>query len=117
MTGSDELFKLIHTLSKNEKRFFKLYCSLRPGEKTYLLLFDVIEKQESYNEIKAKKIIKDNFPAVKNYLLNLIVKTLSIYHDNFSDDIEIRNLLNSVELLYYKGLYKQASRFLERTKK
>ena len=49
---SDQLFKLIHSLSKGEKRFFKIYTTrINPtGDKKFLRLFDAIEKQEMYDE-------------------------------------------------------------------
>jgi len=54
MKPSTELFSLIQTLTKSEKRFFKLNSSLQSGEKNYLKLFDFIEKQSSYNEEELK---------------------------------------------------------------
>ena len=56
-TVSEELFQLIKSLSKQEKRYFKLYASRHViGEKNkYVQLFDAIDKQAAYNEEKIKK--------------------------------------------------------------
>ena len=51
MKPSSELFDLISTLTKSEKRFFKLQSSLQSGDKNYVRLFDLIEKMESYDAI------------------------------------------------------------------
>ena len=50
MKPSTELFNLIKSLSKSEKRFFKLSSSLQSGDKNYLKIFDYIEEQNEYDE-------------------------------------------------------------------
>ena len=55
MKPSAELFDLVKSLSKSEKRFFKLSSSLQTGEKNYLQIFDAIEKQPNYDEAALKK--------------------------------------------------------------
>ncbi|WP_293716178.1 hypothetical protein [uncultured Parabacteroides sp.] len=51
-TNPDHLILLIQSLTKAEKRYFRLYANLQSGEKNYLLLFDLINKgtptEESY---------------------------------------------------------------------
>ena len=49
---SDQLFNLIKTLSKGEKRFFKLYASRlgNSSDKKFIVLYNAIEKQKIYNE-------------------------------------------------------------------
>ena len=43
-TNPDHLILLIQSLTKAEKRYFRLYANLQSGEKNYLLLFDLINK-------------------------------------------------------------------------
>jgi len=50
MKPSNELFDLIKSLSKSEKRFFKLQSSLQSGDKNYVRLFDCIDRMEEYDE-------------------------------------------------------------------
>ena len=47
MKPSSELFDLISTLTKSEKRFFKMQSSLQSGDKNYVRLFDLVEKMET----------------------------------------------------------------------
>ncbi len=54
----EALFELIHSLTKSEKRQFKLMSLLHSGDKSYLKLFDEIEKQKKYDEEKIKENIK-----------------------------------------------------------
>jgi len=58
MKTSDQLHELIHALTKSEKRYFKIYSSLQAGNKMYVRLFDLIEKQKQYDEAKLKSKLK-----------------------------------------------------------
>lgn len=114
MIVSEELFKLIHSLSQSEKRFFKIYASRHViGEQNnYVLLFDEIVKQKSYDEeaIRIKfhgQAFMRRFPAVKNYLHQLIITSMRSYHSGSTVDIELKEMLIDLEFLYQKGLYKQ----------
>ena len=52
MIASDELHKLIKSLTQSEKRFFKIYASrhIIGEQNNYVQLFDVIASQKKYNE-------------------------------------------------------------------
>ena len=50
MKPSTELFSLIKSLTKSEKRFFKLNSALQAGDKNYLKIFDFVEAQHKYDE-------------------------------------------------------------------
>jgi tetratricopeptide (TPR) repeat protein len=122
MKPSTELFNLINSLSKSEKRFFKLSSSLQTGEKNYLKLFDIIEKQTSYNEEAIKKTFaKENFikhlPSEKNHLYKLILKSLRGFHADNSISSILKQEIKNVEILYRKALYKECVKFIKRAKK
>jgi len=122
MKPSSELFNLIKSLSKSEKRFFKLSSSLQSGEKNYLKIFDIIDKQDEYNEVAIKKEFEGerfikHFPSEKNHLYKLILKSLrSYFSDNSVNSILIQEIKN-IEILYKKGLYRECEKFLKRAKK
>ncbi|MBP9192240.1 MAG: hypothetical protein KBF96_06795, partial [Ignavibacteria bacterium] len=65
MKPSRELFDLIKSMSGSEKRYFKLNVSLQKGSKNYLKLFSAIERQNTFDEIDLRKLIKDE-KIVKN---------------------------------------------------
>ena len=122
MKPSDELFKLIKSLTKSEKRFFKLSSSLQSGEKNYLKLFDAIEKQMEYNEEEIKEVFKnENFikhlPSEKNHLYKLILKSLRAYHADNSVVSQLQEDIKNVEILFKKALYKEAGKILNKAKK
>ena len=118
----NDLFELISSLSKSEKRYFKLHNSLFTigEENNYIKLFDIIEKQKDYNEhkileqFKGKRLI-NNFSAAKNHLYNMILRSLNVFHQDIST--QLRNNLNLVKVLSNKGLNKQAEILLLKSKK
>lgn len=122
MKPSTELFDLIKSLSKSEKRFFKLSSSLQTGDKNYLKIFDAIDKQKTYDEEALKDQFRDetfvkHFPSEKNHLYKLILKSLRSYHSDSSISSILKQELKNVEILYKKALYKECNKFLARAKK
>ncbi|MCB9188649.1 MAG: hypothetical protein H6599_05130 [Flavobacteriales bacterium] len=122
MKPSNELFDLIKSLSKSEKRFFKLTSSLQSGDKNYLKIFDFIDKQEEYDEEELKDFYKgekfiSHLPSEKNHLYKLILKSLRGFHSDNSVSAILKEEIKNVELLYKKSLYKECRKFLVRAKK
>lgn len=121
MKTSDDLFQLIKSLDKNEKRYFKLYTSFHSGEKKYVKLFDAIEHQKEYDEEQILQLFigKESFNQIsvaKNYLYHLILKSLRLYNSGKSFDSELREMLDHVEVLYKKGLYKHCFKIIAKAK-
>ena len=122
MKPSTELFSLIKSLTKSEKRFFKLTSSLQSGDKNYLKIFDVIERQKEYDEEGIKRMFKNetfikHFPSEKNHLYKLILKSLRNYHSDNSISSVLRQEIKNIEILYKKALYKECNKFVSRAKK
>jgi len=123
MAVSEELFKLIKSLSKSEKRYFKLYAELftSRNKNVYVILFDQIEKQKEYNEPKVLRAfrlkgIKVDLPSLKLYLYDLILKCLRSYKTELSVNEKINELISSANILISKGLYTQAKKYLKKAK-
>lgn len=122
MKPSNELFKLIQSLTKSEKRFFKLSSSLQSGEKNYLKIFDYIEKQEYYDEEDLKKYFKNerfvqHLPSEKNHLYKLILKSLRSFYSEQSVSSVLKQELKNVEILHKKALYKECEKFVKKAKR
>jgi len=122
MAKSEQLFELIKSLGKSEKRYFRLFSSMQAGEKIYTKLFDAIEKQKTYNEddllkqFKSESFIK-RFAMAKNYLYNLILKSMDLCHYNADISKELSNLLKQADFLYQKKLIKHYTKLLKKIKK
>ncbi len=122
MKPSTELFDLIMSLTKSEKRFFKLTSSLQSGDKNYLKIFDAIDKQKEYDEEGIKKqfnkeIFVKHLPSEKNHLYKLILKSLRAYHSDNSISSLLKQEIKNIEILYKKALFKECNKFLIRAKK
>lgn len=115
---SEDLFRLIRSLSKGEKRNFKLLAGLLAGEKDkkYIELFDVIDRQDTYDEGRVLRQTKDLYGGQlavgKHYLFKLILKSLVYYRNNPGADLN--NYLEQVKVLAEKDLYPQAHKFLRK---
>lgn len=122
MKPSNELFMLVKSLNKSEKRFFKLSSTIQAGDKNYLRIFDYIEKQKEYNEEELKKDFKDetfikHLPSEKNHLYKLILKSLRSYYGEQSISSILKQEIKNIEILYARALYKECGKFLIRAKK
>lgn len=122
MKSKELLFELIHSLSKSEKRYFKVFTANHKDNNNYVRLFDAIHDQKEYNEEELLKQFKDKafvkqFSVAKNYLLNLILKSLSSHHSKAKKSIEMNGYLSEIEILYWKGLYKLANKRVMQAKK
>ncbi len=123
MRTSSDLYNLIDSMNQTEKRYFKVFASKHViGKKNnYIKLFEAISKQSEYNEadirqkLKNEKFIKQ-LPVAKNYLYNLILKSLNLYNLEKSVSSGLNEIIRSVEILYKKNLYQQAEKLLDKAK-
>jgi len=119
MENHNELAKLILGLSPNEKRYFKVSCSIN-GDKEdfkYIKLFDILNKNiDITNEELSKKL---NVRQVSVYKKNLFNKILDTLHtlEAYDPKIEVLNLLSKTEILIKRGLTASARKTLEKAYK
>lgn len=119
----DQLQSLIKSLTKAEKRNFRLYAnrSSSSGElKKFLQLFDALDKLVEYDEKvlleKLRGVKKQHLANLKRHLYKQILISLRLIYIQKNIDIEIREQLDFARILYGKGMYMQALRMLERIK-
>lgn len=122
--ASNNLHELIISLNKSEKRYFKVFSSRHTiGEQnSYIKLFDFIDKMVDYDEEKVFSHFKgqaflNKFSITKARLYNNILKSLDTFHSTSSIDAQIFRSIHSAEILYNKGLYKQAEKILHSAEK
>lgn len=122
MIKSEQLFYLIKSMNKAEKRYFKLFASSNNENNNYSLLFEAIDKQDIYDEsaIKEKfqnKTFINQLHVTKNYLNQLILKSLRNFHSTISKDAEIKDLLRDIEILLKKDLFQQCEQVIDKALK
>jgi hypothetical protein len=115
--ASDDLFQLIRSLTAAEKRAFRLLSErhTRQDGNNYLLLFDAIAAQETYDEAAlrqafAGKAFLNNLSEAKAYLYRTLLRSLRFTRGPESPETELREMLDHLEILHAKGLGEQAER-------
>jgi hypothetical protein len=123
MTPSKELFALIKSMTRSEKRYFKINSASISGkdDSVYLRLFDAIDAQKEYDEHQLKQFFKNEkfarqFSVAKNYLQHIIIKSLTGYHATLSVNVQINELLQSIEVLYEKRHYSICIKLIQKGK-
>ena len=117
----DNLFVLIKSLSKSEKRQFKLYVG-RLGvneDSKFLMLFNILDKLSVYDEatiLKKGIVKKQQLSNLKAHLYKQILISLRLNPSHQNIRIQIREQLDFATILYHKGLYKQSLKILDKAK-
>jgi hypothetical protein len=120
MKKNSNAFVIIKSLSMSEKRYFKIFSERHTiGEQNkYVTLFDELDKAEQENDVELKKNLKkvgintDFISADKNYLYQLILRSLNVFHDSKTYNLEIKQSLISIEILFHKGLYHESIKLI-----
>jgi hypothetical protein len=117
----DNLFVLVKSLSKSEKRQFRLYVGRMDSneDSKFLSLFQVLDKMNRYDEkvILEKGIVtKQQLSNLKAHLYKQILISLRMNPMHKNIRIQIREQLDFATILYQKGLYKQSLKVLEKAK-
>ena len=120
--STDELFQLIKSLEKAEKRNFKLFVqrnATAPDMKT-IQLFDALDKLDDYDEEALLKknpdIKKQQLSNLKSHLYRQILASLRILRDENNIQLQIHEYMDYARILYDKGLYLQSLKALDRIK-
>ncbi len=124
MTPLSDLHQLIHATSTPERRYFRMWGNMQTSasEWNYLQLFDAILKQKDYDEAAIKqqfagtKIAK-NLAVEKHYLYMQLLKCLRQYRTRNRKDLQLREMIDAVEILAEKGMAEAAWRLLQRASK
>ena len=122
-SGKADLFHLIRSMSKSEKRYSKME-SKKAGDKTsnHIKLFDAINKMEEYDEdILKRKLKKETFvkhlSAEKRYLYQAILKSIRNFRGDQSIFAQIKSLVIDANYLQERSLYSQAKNMLNKAEK
>lgn len=120
--SSDELFQLVKSLEKAEKRNFKLFVqrNLGTADLKITTLFDVLDSMEEYDEDvllrKVKTLKVPQLPNLKANLYRQILASLRTMRDDSNVEIQLHEQMEYARILYNKGLYQQSLKTLARVK-
>ena len=120
---TDDLIHLISSLSRAEKRHFRLFVKRNQASEDilFLQLFDLLDKQKAYDEHlilkRLPEIKKRQLSNLKAHLYKQLLTSLRLLNKNHNEDIQIRESIDYARVLYNKGLYRQSLDILEKSKK
>lgn len=122
MAKKGSLFLLIKSLTKSEKRYLKLHMLNGKADANHIRLFDLVDKQQEWNEAVIKKAFEGEAFAkqlhvTKIYLAELIMRSLRNYHTDSSVTTQLLDLLRDIEILFDKELYDHCQYQIEKAEK
>ena len=123
MHKKNNLFDLIKSLSPSEQRYFRRSLSSSgKDDSNFLLLFDEIDKMDSYSESEIKKTFKgkkfvNQLHVTKIYLQESILKSLRSFHAASSSSLIIKDLVKNIEICFHKELYNQCALEIQKAEK
>jgi len=119
---TDDLIQLIRSLTRAEKRHFRLFVRRNQSsdEILFLQLFDVMDRHKEYDEAlilrKLPAIKKSQLSNLKAHLYKQLLTSLRLLNKNYNEDIQIRETIDYARVLYNKGLYRQSLDILDKAK-
>ncbi|MDD5571761.1 MAG: hypothetical protein PHD97_11495 [Bacteroidales bacterium] len=121
-TTSDALFRLIKSMTKAEKRYFKLFAYRQKSaeDAKFIKLFDCIDRQKEYDELKIlhkePSFKSEQLSNMKAHLYKQVLECLRFFNSSNDIEIKIRKIIDQTIVLYNKCLYEQCSKSLEKAK-
>lgn len=120
----DSLYTLVKSLTKNEKRFFRLHTKLFSKNKksNYWALFEILDKMPEYDHALILKKVETftevkNFNQLKHYLKEQILEALTLFHKSNNETIENLEKLSIVTSLNKRSFIEEAEKILQANKK
>ena len=115
----EPVFELIRSMSKAEKRNFKLYATRLAGnqEAKFLTLFDCLDSLDEYDEkriLQRCPIKKEQLPNMKAHLYKQILVSIRLLDVQRTVPMQLREQIDFARILFDKGLYRQSSKLLDK---
>jgi tetratricopeptide (TPR) repeat protein len=112
-SASLQLHELISSMSRSEKRYFKLYIRTHASkhEQDYVELFQLVEQQDYYDEesviVKLEKSGPiQRFAVLKHRLFEKILDALESYQRSKDEGMRLRHEINRANVLLKRGMHK-----------
>ena len=117
MAKADMLGRLVSTLTKAEKRYFRLYSSMQQGNKDYVNLFDLLDRHSFSGPAAAKTAFQQQYAGSSyevsgKYLYKVLLDCL--LHMRLQREPLIAGMLKA-EILVERSLYEDAMKQLQKT--
>ncbi len=121
MNVSGQLYQLIKSLTKSEKRYVKLQAGFNRSNSHLLQIFEAISKYAIEEDATLKARLKGasylgHLDVLKVHLHKLILSVMRNFHKNSSKAAVLSDMLTDVQFLYNKGLYVACNKLLQKAK-
>ena len=120
MAKISDVVLLVCSLSKSEKRYFKLFSSIQEGDKFYLVLFDLMDQgiteRAELKKLFEAKAKKASFDVTLKYLFKVLMKSMRAYDAEQNVDAVLLRLMQEARFLYKKRIYNECLSQLEKVK-
>ena len=119
---TDDLIQLVRSLTRAEKRHFRLFVRRNQASDDilFLQLFDFLDKHKEYDEAlilkKLPGIKKRQLSNLKAHLYKQLLISLRLVNASHNEDIQLREMIDYARVLYNKGLYRQSLDILDKAK-
>ena len=120
ISQTDQLFRLVKSLSKSEKRNFTIYTTRiqSPESLKFIQLFEFMDKHKVINDRIILKglngIEKSQLSNLKRHLYKQIMTSLRMIHIQRNSSIQVREYYDYAKILYGKGLYLQSLKIVKK---
>lgn len=124
MKRKDELYLLVQSLDKSERRYFQLFAGLtrKSAQASYIELFNLLTGMKEWDPELFRKEVeafhwKNNLSTIKTRLYDAILKSLRLLQEGKQPEARLRIMLEDLEILHQKGLYSALAKRLKRLEK
>ncbi|MDR0603482.1 MAG: hypothetical protein LBG80_04165 [Bacteroidales bacterium] len=114
------LMILTESLSKAERRYFRLFSNIQSGDKKYMYLFDLIVARNTVDTIYiqfCQKYNSANFNIAVKHLYRAIMDCLIYLHRKRDIQTKIFALISESDILFERTLVDEAMESLQKAKK
>lgn len=120
MSKAVSLLVLIKSMSKAEKRYFRLYSNLQSGEKGYISLYLLMENNDEIDEIQRLFAIENpggNFEVAAKHLNDVILDCIAHLRKKQDMQDRIFNYVSRADILFERGLIDDSFAELRKARK
>ncbi len=120
MAKSDNLAYMVRSLSKSEKRYFRLIAGMHEGQKEYVKLFDLLEREDgTIDEVKEKFKKQNNgvsFEMAGKQLYKVLMKTFLLFEQEGSVENTIMQAIREAKILFDRQIYEECFKVLRKAR-
>jgi hypothetical protein len=115
------LIKLVNSLSRSEKRYFKMHSQLQAGNKEYLILFDLLEKNKNLDLKNLKLQFYKKSPAGSwdnscTYLASILLESLVKSKKEKDPFFDLLHQIQEAKVLTERSLDNEAFKHIKKVR-